>query len=105
MSYAYVWEFEVKPEEEDRFLEYYGPSGVWVRLFEKADGFVETLLLRDKEQPYRYLTIDRWTSASAHEAFRVRFAPQYAAIDRVCEGLTTSEKSLGYFDAVMACPP
>lgn len=96
-SYIYLWEFLVNPEDEARFLEHYGPEGTWVRLFKQAEGFIETRLLKDKDRPGRYLTMDRWTDMSTYEAFRERFAEAYAALDRQCEGVTQSETSLGAF--------
>ena len=98
MSYAYLWQFQVNPEEEGHFLEHYGPAGTWARLFRQADGFIETLLLRDRDHPCRYVTVDRWESVSAYEAFRSRFADEYADLDRAYERLTISEQFIGSFD-------
>jgi heme-degrading monooxygenase HmoA len=95
--YTYLWEFLVDPEDETQFVEHYGPDGAWVRLFEQAEGFIETRLLKDKDRPGRYVTMDRWTCLSAYEAFRERFAVAYAALDQHCEGLTQSEVSMGAF--------
>ena len=95
--YAYVWEFIVAPHQEREFLEAYGPSGAWSSLFRRAPGYVETLLLRDQAVPGRFLTIDRWRSAEAHDAFRASFHAEYEALDRACEALTQHEASLGAY--------
>lgn len=96
-GYTYLWEFLVDLKDEAQFVEHYGPEGTWVHLFKQAEGFIETRLLKDKDRPGRYVTIDRWISLSAYEAFRKRFAQAYAALDQHCEGLTQSETSLGTF--------
>lgn len=96
-GYTYVWEFHVRPDSLDDFERHYGPNGSWVRLFRQAGGYVETLLLKDRAAG-RYLTVDRWASREAHDAFRSKFSREYEALDRVCEGLTLRETPLGTFD-------
>jgi heme-degrading monooxygenase HmoA len=97
--YVYVWEFLVAPGREQEFLAAYGADGKWARLFRQADGYIETLLLRDRTVAERYLTIDRWSSEDAHAAFLQRFRSQYEALDRECEDLMRYEASLGsYWD-------
>ena len=97
---THVWEFQVPPAAEAEFRRHYGPTGSWVDLFRRSPGHIETLLLRDAATPGRYVTIDRWESAASYEAFRERFAAEYAALDARCEKLTTREVRLGSFDEV-----
>jgi heme-degrading monooxygenase HmoA len=97
--YAYVWEFDVDAAERERFERLYGPDGPWVALFRRADGYLGTELLRDRDLAGRYLTIDRWRDADAWSAFSARFGAEYAALDRECDGLASSERALGYYDA------
>jgi heme-degrading monooxygenase HmoA len=98
MPYAYLWEFRVRPERRTEFEGRYGPTGSWVALFRRAPGYLETLLLQDRADEVRYITIDRWQSVEAYRAFRARFAEDYEALDRECEGLTTHEAPLGEFN-------
>lgn len=95
--YSYLWEFQVNPDMEAAFERHYGSTGTWAQLFRLAPGYVETLLLKDNAVPGRYLTLDRWISRDAHDAFRTAFAQQYAQLDNQCEDLTVSERSLGAF--------
>jgi quinol monooxygenase YgiN len=95
--YVYVWEFQVAPERKQEFLAAYGPSGAWSLLFRRATGYVETLLLQDQAHPGRFLTIDRWSSQSARDAFLAEFHAEYEALDRACESLTQHESSLGSY--------
>ena len=96
--YEIVWEFEVKPEKVEVFEALYGPEGDWACLFGRADGYVETRLLRDTARPTLYLTIDRWLSRAAYEAFVRAAGPAYAALDRRGDALTVRERRLGAFD-------
>lgn len=93
-----MWEFDAKPQSWRELERAYGPTGTWVQLFRKADGFVVTELLRDRETPGRYVTIDRWDSRAAFEAFRERFAAEYERLDQACEALTTRETLIGRFE-------
>ena len=44
--------------------------------------------------PLCFLTLDRWESRAAYEAFHRERGPEYSALDAACEGLTTSERFL-----------
>ncbi len=97
MVFEIVWEYEVRPERVAAFEELYGPEGDWACLFSQADGYVETRLLRDTAQPMLYLTIDRWLSRAAYEAFTRAAGPAYAGLDRRGDALTVRERRLGAF--------
>jgi heme-degrading monooxygenase HmoA len=92
-----VWEFRASAGQEAEFERVYGPEGVWADLFARGDGFIATELLRDTGERGRYLTIDRWTSQAAFEAFRHRWGEAYRALDQRCEGLRERETLLGSF--------
>jgi heme-degrading monooxygenase HmoA len=95
--YSYIWEFRVKADSEVAFEKAYGPEGVWVRLFSKADGYLRTELHRDLEVPGRYITVDFWKSEAAFQAFRARFVAEFDELDARCEELTEAETPLGSF--------
>lgn len=67
-------------------------------MFREASGYLGTSLLRDRSDPLRFVTIDRWVNEQAYLAFRGAFANQYAQLDRRCQHLTTCETFLGAFD-------
>ena len=96
-EYVYIWEFIVAPDKRAEFERAYGPAGEWVALFRRSPGYLETLLLHDRERPERYLTLDRWESPEVYEAFRSAYALEYREIDRRSEGLAKRETSLGSF--------
>ena len=99
-SFVYVWEFVVDDARRVEFERHYGPRGTWAALFARAHGYLGTELLRDETTPGRYLTLDRWSSASAYRAFREQSAAAYAALDEECEALTRSERALGSFTEI-----
>jgi hypothetical protein len=95
--YVYLWEYEVRPNADQRFRHEYGRDGAWVALFRRAPGYVGTLLLQDRQRPRRYVTIDTWDAPESHASFRRQFAAEYAELDRQCESLTAREAPLGEF--------
>jgi heme-degrading monooxygenase HmoA len=96
-GYAALWEFSVRPGRQAEFESGYGPEGAWALLFRRARGYLGTELLRDRADPLRYVTIDRWESADAFRAFRDAFAAEYAQLDREFEALTAREAPLGEY--------
>ncbi|MGH7537727.1 MAG: antibiotic biosynthesis monooxygenase family protein [Gemmatimonadales bacterium] len=95
--YVIVWEFEPKGGREREFERVYAPDGDWAALFARSPEFRGTELLRPADGS-RYLTVDRWSSAEAFNAFRDRWRADYEALDRTCEGLTAQETLIGRFD-------
>ena len=94
-----VWAFEVKPSCEQQFERAYGPHGDWARFFELGAGYLGTELLRAPGER-RYLTIDRWQTREAYEAFRAAQLADYEKIDRGFERLTEREEQIGAFEQV-----
>jgi heme-degrading monooxygenase HmoA len=100
--YVILWQFRPAVGRESEFERAYGPSGGWARLFGREDGYLGTeLLLRRSEDGSReYLTLDRWASRGAYEAFRDHRSGEYGRLDRRLEGLTEEEALLGAFEAL-----
>jgi heme-degrading monooxygenase HmoA len=97
--YEIFWEYEIHPGQAAAFESLYGADGDWARLFREAEGYVETLLFRDTDLPTRYLTIDRWRSRAAFDAFVETAGFAYAALDRRGDALTVRERRLGAIDS------
>lgn len=96
-AYWIVWEFLVTPAAVAEFRRAYGPQGAWVTLFRRGDGHLETLLLEDRSRAGRFVTVDRWRSAAAHDAFRSLFAADYDALDAACAPWCEGERLIGEF--------
>lgn len=97
--YRIVWEFEADPGRVADFEREYGPEGSWVRLFREGNGYLGTELFRSVSRPSRFVTVDRWSTHAAYQAFRAARARDYAALDQRCAGLTRLEELLGEGDA------
>jgi quinol monooxygenase YgiN len=104
VAYNIIWEFQVPHEQVADFEAAYGPHGAWALLFGRAEGFLGIELLRSTDQQGRYLTIDRWASQAAFEAFRARFVADYGALDDRLAGLATKETRVGAFASVSPAP-
>lgn len=96
MSYVIVWTYDVPTQAADDFIAAYGPGGDWAQLFAKGAGFIGVELYRDGEA---FLTIDRWLSEDAFNAFQSAFGDQYQALDAKLAHLSRSQARIGAFTA------
>jgi len=90
-----LWEFEVKPGCEEKFVKVYGAEGAWAKLFAPDAAYRETRLVKDVGRERVYLTLDFWESREAYERFKKENAAEYEKIDRECEGMTVREVKIG----------
>jgi heme-degrading monooxygenase HmoA len=102
--YVIVWAFRPRPGREPEFERAYGPAGDWVALFRAAPGYLGTDLLRAADGSGRYLTVDRWESRAAYEAFRAARRAEYEALDRAGGTLTASEERVGDYVRIESAP-
>ena len=99
LMFVYLWEYVVLPRHKADFERAYGAEGAWVELFSRAAGYVDTSLVRDRADPNRFVTIDRWESSEAHSAFLESFRAEFDELDARCEDLTESETLIGHFES------
>lgn len=92
-----LWEFFVKKECEAQFFKAYAAEGTWGKFFKKGKGFIRTELLKDAENPLRYVTIDYWNTVEEYERFRKEHLSEYQRIDEHNEKLTERENFIGIF--------
>ncbi len=97
--YHIVWEYEVRDGQLAAFESLYGSTGEWSRLFQAAEGYRGTELYRDTARPMHFVTLDRWTSAAAFEAFLPTVREAYERLDERGAELTVRETRLGAFEA------
>ena len=95
-----VWEFEVKPECEERFQQAYDAGGDWVQLFATDANFEQSVLVKGHSRAHLYLTLDFWHSRQAYESFKQSKQEAYQSLDRACQGLTVAERYIGAFEQV-----
>lgn len=92
-----VWRFRARMGGEAAFEHAYGPDGEWARLFRRDPAYRGTDLLRPDVAEGWYLTIDRWASRTAYDAFRESHASEYHRVDLACEELTEAEELVGFY--------
>ena len=98
VTHVRLWQFEVSPEQEAKFISAYRSDGDWAKLFGTAPGFLRTELWRDGDGIY--LTADHWESVTAFEAFQASLGEEYRRLDAELEGVAEIETFLGAFDLV-----
>ena len=98
--FVVLWEFEVKPGNEDRFERVYGPGGDWDSLFRRDPHHAGTSLWRDMSRPGVYLTADYWHSSAAYESFLAAQKAAYKSLDAATQDLTTRERKIGAYEQV-----
>jgi heme-degrading monooxygenase HmoA len=72
---ALVFSYDVR--DAVAFEEVYGPEGEWAQFFRQGSGYIGTELLRDVEQPGRFIVIDRWESDEAYNSFVAAHRDEY----------------------------
>jgi heme-degrading monooxygenase HmoA len=92
-----VWEFVVKEEARGQFELAYGPGGAWSKLFSRCPGFRGTTVLRDTENPRRYLTIDLWETAAQREQALAERKAEYSNLDAAFGDWTEFRTEVGIF--------
>ena len=95
-----IWEYRVRNDHVSEFERIYSANGLWKELFQQAEGYLGTELLTDTNNPYRYITIDRWDSPQAYETFLSQWKAEYASLDTQCEGLTENEFLVGKWESL-----
>ncbi len=95
--FVVVWQFEIAEDKIAAFESSYGPTGAWAQLFRTSPEYLGTELLRDAYIPGVYLTIDRWSTEADFRTFRKEHDPEYEALDRACDDLTSRETRIGAF--------
>ena len=98
-----IWEFLVRADAIDAFVELYGPSGRWTDLFSRVGGYLGTELLADAGDPSRYLTLDRWDSSTSYARLDTS-TEEWRSLDAEGERLTERETFLGAFDTAPRRP-
>lgn len=92
-----VCEFVVKEDARSRFELAYGPGGAWSELFARQPGFRGTTVLRDTNNPCRYLTIDLWDTEAQREQMLAENRAEYSKLRAAFGDWTECQNELGVF--------
>jgi heme-degrading monooxygenase HmoA len=97
---ALVFRYDARDPED--FESAYGPNGEWAQFFRQGAGYIGTELLRDLEEPDRYLVIDRWESIDAYNAFIAEHQAEYLQRSDESRLYSIAELRFGTFENVWA---
>jgi heme-degrading monooxygenase HmoA len=100
-EYVIVWEFRVRQEKEQEFVEKYGPEGAWARFFRGSERYIRTELVHDVVDRSRFLTLDYWQTEADFDDFRKRNLAGYERLDQEFESLTENESRVGAFSRTL----
>ncbi len=92
-----VWEFVVREEARGQFELAFGPGGAWSNLFARCSGFRGTTVLRDMENPGRYLAIDLWDTEAQREQALAERQAEYADLEAAFAEWVESRTEVGVF--------
>jgi heme-degrading monooxygenase HmoA len=95
-----VWEIVVKERARGQFELAYGPGGAWSNLFARSPGFRGTTLLRDTENPRRYLLIDLWETAAQRGQGLAERKAEYSGLESTFADWTESWTEVGTFSII-----
>jgi hypothetical protein len=95
-----VREFVVKENARGRLELALGPGGAWSKLFARSAGFRGTMLLRDAEDPLRYLTFDLWDTKDQWQQTLAECSVEYSDLEAGFSDWTRSKTELGTFRVV-----
>lgn len=99
-EFLVVWEYDVAPAQQAAFEKAYASDGAWAAFFSADPDYVGTRLARHGDRSGTYLTIDRWRSRAAYEAFNTAHRSRYEELDRGFAALTESERCVGTYEII-----
>ncbi len=97
---ALVFRYDARDPED--FERAYGSDGEWAQFFRRGAGYIGTELLRDIDEPDRYIVIDRWESPEAYTAFLAAYGDEYLRRSDDARFYYLQELRLGTFENVWA---
>jgi heme-degrading monooxygenase HmoA len=93
----FVCEYAVKEDSRSQFELAYGPGGMWSKLFAKSPGYRGTTVLRDANDPQRYLTFDIWDSVAQQDQALEEGKAAYSDLVAAFEEWLESKTEIGTF--------
>jgi heme-degrading monooxygenase HmoA len=97
---VFVIAYSYEARDPRDFESVYGPSGEWAEFFGRGRGYVGTELLRELDNPGRYLVIDRWESREAFDQFAAEHQAEYFRRSEEAGVYYLQELQLGVYEQV-----
>ena len=95
-----VCEYLVREQSRGQFELAFGPGGAWSKLFSRSPGFRGTTVMRDTNDPRRYLTIEVWDSGDQRDQALVAGQDGYAGLLAAIDEWTETRNELGTFSVL-----
>jgi len=93
-----ISEYIVHEADRGQFELVFARGGAWSKLFARQRGFRGTSLLRDEEDPGRYLIIDFWDSSTDWKDAIAESQSEYSELMATLSTWTQSKARLGIFE-------
>jgi heme-degrading monooxygenase HmoA len=97
---VFVVAHSYEARDPDDFESVYGANGEWADFFRRGSGFLGTELLRELDNPGRYLVIDRWESRAAFDGFANEHQAEYFRRAEDATVYYVQELQLGVYESV-----
>jgi quinol monooxygenase YgiN len=97
---AVGWQFDVNPELQQEFEQFFGADGEWTKLSRRSRSFLGSSFLRDLAQPARYLLIEYWSEAFVYDRHLADYSGEMRQLEVQRERLVLRLHSLGLFNAL-----
>lgn len=95
-----TWLFVVKEEARYKFELVFGPGGAWSKLFARFSGFRGATLLRDIQNPCRYLVMNLWDSEEQRLQALKELGAEYTNLELSLTEWCEERTELGVFRAL-----
>jgi len=93
----HISEYVSKPDYCQQFELAFGPGGAWDKLFSRCEGYRGTSVLRDSENPNRFLIVDLWKSVELRDLALKEQEPPFSELIMLFQEWTLSISDLGVF--------
>jgi quinol monooxygenase YgiN len=97
---AVLWQFQVKPGQQDAFEKFYGADGEWSDIGRRSRSFLGSSFLRDQAHDTHYLLIEYWSEMVVYEKHRSSVDSDLKVLEQRRDELCESILPLGIFSAL-----
>jgi len=88
-----IWEYAIKEDNYDRFVETYKTNGIWSRFFKQSNQYLNSHLI-EKDRT-NFLLLDIWRSREAYCSFIKHNESKYIELSHQFATLYKDERKLG----------
>ena len=97
---AVVWQFQVKPGQQQEFEKFYGADGEWSKLGRRSRSFLGSSFLRDQAHDTHYLLVEYWSEMVVYERHRKGFVTDLRTLEERRDELCESILPLGIYSGL-----